>query len=385
VSDLPTISDVARAYLRLHLIDGIGPITMGKLLAHFGSADAVLAASPDQWRCVRGIGRSIAEGLRQSLQQDRAEQEIALAAQQKVRILCPLDDEYPPLLKHVPDGPVCLYVRGRLQPQDGVSLGVVGSRKPSYYGQEQARFFSEALARSGLTIISGLAYGVDACAHQGAISAGGRTVAVLGNGLSSIYPPGHAQLAEEIAESGAVVSELPMNTAPDAGNFPRRNRIIAGMSLGTLVIEGSLRSGAMITARLAGDYDREVFALPGRIDCPTSAGPNSLIREGAAKLVMNPGDILDGLGDVGRVLRGDSQPSEARTQGLLPFAAVTLTDSEQRILNALDTDPLPIEMIVDAAGLSASQTAAALTTLQLKRLIRQLPGNQFVATRQGRG
>lgn len=309
---------------------------------------------------------------------DDADREIALAAENDVRIICPEDDEYPPLLKHTPDGPICLYIKGRLQRQDGVALAIVGSRKPSYYGQEQARGFAEALAQAGLTIVSGLAYGVDAAAHQGAIAAGGRTVAVLGNGLCDTYPPEHRQLADRIQQAGAVVSELPMQTAPDAGNFPRRNRIIVGMSLGALIVEGSERSGAMITARYASEYNREVFALPGRIDCATSRGPNSLIREGAARLVTCVADILDELGEVGKALRGDPASPQAAGQTELPFPMPTLTPNEERILSVLDTDPLPIEMIVDSSGLSAAATAAALTTLQLKRLVKQLPGGRFI-------
>jgi DNA processing protein len=378
LSQTQTISDVGRVYLRLHLASGLGPIILRRLLDRFGCAEAILSASRDELREVNGIGRTIARAIREAASADGVEQEVERAAACGVRIMCPEDAEYPPLLKHAPDGPVCLYVRGRLAKQDSVSLAIVGSRKPTYYGQEQARQFAEGLARLGLTIVSGLAYGVDACAHQGALVGEGRTIAVLGNGLADVYPPAHKDLADRIAGSGAIVSELPMETAPDSGNFPRRNRLIAGMTLGTLVIEGGQRSGAMITARLASDYNREVFALPGRCDSPMSCGPNTLIREGMGRLVTTVGDVLDGLGEVGRILRPEAAAGPS-ADGKSPAQTVaTLTENERRTLEVLGLDPMPIEMIVDAADLSAPETAAALTTLQLKRLVKQLPGNVFV-------
>jgi DNA processing protein len=382
MSDSPTISEPARAYLRLHLADGVGPITLRKLIDHFGSAAAILDAPLGRLRQVERVGPTISENIRRAATSDAADREIALAAENGVRIICPEDAEYPPLLKHTPDGPVCLYVAGRLEPQDGVSLAIVGSRKPSYYGQEQARRFGEALARAGLTIVSGLAYGVDEAAHQGALAAGGgRTIAVLGNGLCDVYPPDHRKLADRIRQAGAVVSELPMQTTPEPGSFPRRNRIIVGMSLGALIVEGTERSGAMITARLANDYSREVFALPGRIDCATSHGPNSLIRQGAARLVTCVEDILEELGEVGRILRSDLPAGAASEELRLPFPSPPLTANETRLLAVMDGDPLPMEMLVDSAGLSVAETAAALTTLQLKRLVKQLPGGRFVAGR----
>jgi DNA processing protein len=378
MSEHQAISDVARGYLRLHLTNGVGPITLRRLIAHFGGAAAVLSASADALRRVDGIGRTISNNIREAASSDRAGREIDLAVEHGVRIICPEDEEYPPLLKHTPDGPVCLYVKGRLQPQDGVSLAVVGSRKPSYYGQEQARRFAEGLAAAGMTIVSGLAYGVDASAHQGALAGGGRTVAVLGNGLSDIYPSEHRDLAERICANGAVVSELPMETPPDAGNFPRRNRIITGMSLGVLIVEGTDRSGALITARLANEYNREVFALPGRIDCQTSHGPNALIRQGAARLVTCVADLFDDLGEVGRVLGGQAAANSASETPGQPAMLPDLKPNEQKVLGVLNTDPMPIEMIVDTAELSPAEVSSALTTLQLKRRVRQLPGNQFV-------
>ncbi len=378
MSEQPTISEPGRAYLRLHLADGVGPITMGRLLERFGDAASVLSASVGQLRGVERVGRTIAEAIRQAARSDKADREIELAAEHGVHLLCPEDHAYPRLLKHIPDGPVCLYVKGRLQERDAVSLAMVGSRKPTYYGMEQARWFAEDLARMGMTIVSGLAYGVDACAHQAALTGNGRTVAVLGNGLCDVYPPSHRELVERIAESGAVISELPMETIPDGSNFPRRNRIIAGMSLGALIVEGGERSGAMITARYANEYNREVFALPGRCDSFMSRGPNLLIREGMARLVTGVADILDELGEVGQALRCEPIPEPTAAGPASATTVPEVTDNERRTLDALGQDPIPMEMVVDAVDLPAPEVAAALTTLQLKRLVKQLPGSSFV-------
>lgn len=382
MSDQLVISESARTYLRLHLTDGIGPVTMRRLVEHLGSAEDVLSASVDALRRVHRVGRATADAIRQSAASDKSDREIDLAAEHGVRIICPDDQEYPPLLKHTPDGPICLYVKGQLVREDAVSLAIVGSRNPTYYGQEQARHFSDGLSRMGMTIVSGLAYGIDACAHQAALSADGRTVAVLGNGLCDIYPPPHHELADLIAETGAVISELPMETAPDGANFPRRNRIIAGMSIGVLVVEGGPRSGAMITARYANEYNREVMAVPGRIDARMSVGPNTLIRTGAARLVMTVADVLDELGDVGRFLKEEGDKIDP-PEPAPPVIAPPLTDSERQTLDAIGDEPVPMESVVDAANLPASEVAAALTTLQLKRQVKQLQGGMFVSIARG--
>ncbi len=373
------LSDVARDYLTLHLTDGVGPVTLRRLLEHFGSARAVLEATGDDLRHVRGLRQAIPDAIREAGQSDRVDTEIAQAREHGARILCPEDADYPPLLKHTADGPICLFVKGTLEAEDAVGVAIVGSRKPTHLGQKYARQFAQALAEVGMTVVSGMAYGIDAGAHEGALEVGGRTIAVLGNGLSTVYPPAHEELSERIVAGGAVVSELPMATAPDASNFPRRNRIIAGMTLGTLVVEGRERSGAMITARYANDYNREVFAVPGSPDAPLSRGPNTLIREGIARLVLSTADILDELGEVGRQLaeRQGGHVEGPSEQGHLTFTP-DLTDVERKVLSTLGLDPVPMEMIVDATGLTASAAASALTTLQLKRVVKQLPGGLFV-------
>lgn len=380
MDETTVISDVARDYLTLHLTENVGPVTLRRLLEHFGSARAVLEASMDELRQVRGLRRTIPDAIREAVRSDRVDREIDEAHEHGVHILCPEDAAYPPLLKHTPDGPICLYVKGTLEPEDAVGLGIVGSRKPTHLGEKYARQFAQALAEVGMTIDSGMAYGVDACAHEATLEVGKRTIAVLGNGLSTIYPPAHTELAERIAAGGAVVSELPMATVPEASNFPRRNRIIAGMTLGTLVVEGGVRSGAMITARCANDYNREVFAIPGSPDALLSRGPNTLIRESIARLVMSTADVLDELGEVGRHLAeqgAEREPTGPAEQKHFTFTP-DLSDVERQVLSTLGLDPVPMEMIVDATGLSAAATASTLTMLQLKRVVKQLPGGLFV-------
>ncbi len=374
------ISPAAVEHLRWSLVPGIGPILFGRLIEAFGSAQAALGASATELERVEKIGRATATEIARERDRVDPAPEIDLAARHGVRILCRDDEEFPAGLKHIPDPPICLYVLGRLEPADAVALGIVGSRRCTHYGHEQAHRFGYQLAQRGLTIVSGLARGVDSQSHRGALAAGGRTLAVLGNGLTHIYPPEHADLAQQISRSGAVVSELPMTASPDKGNFLPRNRLIAGLSLGILVIEAARRSGSLTTARLAIEYDREVFALPGRVDSEFSSGTNGLIRDSHAKLVSGPDDVLEGLGRVGEALRepgANSSPGQ-ETPAPRPVAMPRLSQDEQRIYETLDSQQQPIEAIAEAAGLSIAKVASVLISLQLKGLVRQLPGNLFV-------
>ncbi|MEE9296898.1 MAG: DNA-processing protein DprA, partial [Phycisphaerae bacterium] len=256
-------SPAALKYLRLQCAHDVGPVCTRKLVEHFGSVDKVLTASIKALEEVEGVGRYRAQAIQTARHTDAVQQAVALAAERGARIICREDEEYPKLLTHTPDPPVCLYVRGRLEPDDGLAIAIVGSRRNTHYGIEQSERFGALLARAGFTVVSGMARGADGAAHRGALSVGGRTVAVLGCGLGHVYPAEHAELAEDIVKSGALVSELPMDVPPEAKNFPPRNRIIVGMSLGVLVTECGKRSGAQISARLASEYNREVFALPG--------------------------------------------------------------------------------------------------------------------------
>ncbi len=363
-------SDLARDYLRLHLADQVGPVTLRSLLERFGSPRGVLEASVADLSRVEGVGRARADAIFAARTSTRADEELQLAAEHGARLICLADAEYPQALRHIDDPPTCLFVRGQLLETDAVALAVVGSRRCSHYGSEQARRFGWLLGSAGFTVVSGLARGIDAQSHRGAIEGNGRTIAVLGNGLASVYPPEHAGLAAEICQRGAVVSELPMLTGPDPGNFPRRNRIIVGLSLGVLVVEAANNSGALISARLAGEYNREVFAIPGRIDSPQSSGTNGLIREGGAKLVSDLQDILDELHGVGRVMQPADEVKSA--------AAPALSTAEQRILAAMDSEPIELGKLADQIGLGAGELLASLTMLSVKGLIRRLPGDRYV-------
>ncbi len=339
---------------------------------------------------IEGIGRQVAEAVfRSRAQTDLVEREIERAGQCGLRILSLEDAAYPKPLLNIPDPPTCLYVRGNLEPADSVAVAIVGTRRCSHYGREQAVRFAELLARAGFTIVSGLARGIDSLAHRGALRGGGRTIAVLGNGLSSVYPPEHEALAAEVAQSGAVVSELPVDTGPEAKNFPGRNRIITGLSLGVIIIEAGKRSGALISARLASEYNREVFALPGNVDRPeVTAGTNGLIRDGSAKLVTCLEDVLDELADVGEIMRperaapGASSPTQL-SQGDSPETRVPnglerLSDDQRAVFDAVVRESGNLDAIVETTRLDASCVMSALTTLELTGLIKRLPGNRFV-------
>lgn len=363
--------------LRLHLAEGVGPVTFANLVERFGSVDAALGATESALRSVPGIGEITAAKIVASRDTADVAGELDEIDRLGVTVLTWRDAGYPHALRHVLDGSPVLYVQGELKEADAVSLAVVGSRRCSRYGHEQAERFAHLLARAGLTVVSGLARGIDAAAHAGALAGGGRTIAVLGCGLSHTYPPEHAALRAQIVPHGAVVSELPMRTVPEAGNFPSRNRIIAALTLGTLVVEAAARSGALITARLAGEYNREVFALPGRVDSPFSQGPHNLIRDGA-KLVQCLDDILDELGEVGATLRPAGPDPLADDVPLVKLSA-----TEDRLMAVMDGDPRGVEELAVRAKLALPEVMALLTQLQLKSQVSQLPGQLFI--RRGRG
>lgn len=381
-------SPVAVQYLRCHLSDGVGPVLLARVIKHFGALDAALGASVAELMRVEGIGERRAAALFATRDNDGVDRELERAAAVGARIICWEDPDYPPQLRHCDDPPVCLYVRGTLEPEDAVAIAIVGSRKCSRYGCEQARRFASLLAGAGFTIVSGLARGIDGYAHDGALIARGRTVGVLGCGIDTIYPTEHSELAERVMASGAIITEDPLGSPPSSDSFPRRNRIIAGMCLGVIVVEAAKKSGALITARLASEYNREVFAVPGRVDTPTAQGPNDLIRRGAAKLVSSIEDVLDELGDVGRTMGGstgadgdlfDRGHSPDRDRQTVPAAA--LNEIERAVLDALDNDELRPDQLAESTGQNIGSVTAAVTTLQIKGLVMSLPGNRIVRRR----
>ena len=381
-----TISEVAAKYLRFQLAENVGPIILARLIERFSTIDNLLSAPQAELAAVDGVGTARVRAILRARDGSEVADEIERARQHGVSIICREDAAYPPLLRHIPDPPICLYLRGRLEPADAVAVAVVGARRCSHYGSEQARRFAAGLAGLGFTIVSGLARGIDSCAHRAALAAGGRTLAVLGNGLATVYPPEHRALADQVAADGAVVSEFPMLAEPDASHFPRRNRIIIGLSLGVLVVEAGPKSGALISARLGTEYNREVFAVPGRVDATNSAGTNAMIRGGQAKLVANIEDVLDELGDVGRFM-AEADPGAGQADGSQSAAPAgpvpRLSGDERRILDAVSEAETDLESLCDRAGLDVAKVAATLTCLQVKGLVRRLPGNRYARRRPG--
>lgn len=376
------ISDAARPYLRFHLTCDVGPVRLRKLISHFGAIDAAATASMSELERVQGIGPKVARAIFESRTDDLVEVEIARASAAGVSIVSLGDATYPEPLRQIPDPPICLYIRGSLEPCDTVAIAVVGTRRCSLYGREQAIRFGEMLGQAGFTVVSGLARGVDGHAHRGALQVGGRTIAVLGNGLGSIYPPEHDSVAREIENAGALVSEFPIDVGPDPKNFPRRNRIIMGLSLGVIVIEAGKGSGALITARLASEYNREVFAVPGRVDRPGwTAGVNALIRDGEAKLVTSLADVLDEFADLGQIMGRNSEGASAPAQGdsaSRKLETGNLSEHERAVYEAIEGGAENIDAITAEARLVTARVMPALTALQLKGLISQRPGGVFV-------
>jgi DNA processing protein len=359
------------AALRLSLVDGVGPRTRQTLLDRFASAEAVFQAPHGELLEVDGVGPKIAAAIVAAAHSQQAEQELARCRELGVDLLSRDDPAYPPALARICDPPGILFCRGKLEPRDELAVAIVGSRRCTVYGRQQAERLAGALARAGITVVSGLARGIDAAAHRGALEAGGRTIAVLGTGLAKIYPPEHAELAEAVARQGAVITEVSLETAALPGLFPQRNRIIAGLSWGVVVVEASRNSGALHTVRHALEQGRDVFAVPGRIDSLASEGCHDIIRDGAV-LVRHVDDILQGLGPLAApVMAGGVDGSVHTARELL------LDDQERRLLNLVTVDPIHVDLILREAGIEPSRALATLTVLEMRRLVRRLPGSQY--------
>lgn len=367
----PDASDPLVANLRLSLVPGVGPLTRQALLERFGSAEAVLAAAPSQLREVAGVGTTLARKILAAHEEIDAEQELRLCREAGVTIVADTDAAYPRLLREVHSPPAFLFVHGELKPEDALAVAIVGTRHASSYGRQQAERLAAGLARAGLTIVSGLARGIDAVAHRAAIQAGGRTLAVLGSGVLNIYPPEHKGLAEEIRGHGALLSENPPLCEPVAGAFPQRNRLISGLSLGVIVIEAAERSGALITARHAMEQGREVFAVPGRVDSRTSRGCHRLIRDGA-KLVECVEDVLEEFGPL-----VEAAPRPDGTVMHHP-AELKLNELELQVLNAIPSDPINIDRVVESCGLPVQRVLATISVLEMRSLIRRVSGSSVM-------
>jgi DNA processing protein len=356
------------ACIALNMVPKMGPVRLRKLLEVFETPQRILATKSGELRQVDGIGDEVAGTI------SRWEEHVDLAAELKrveefgAHVLTQQSPEYPKLLREIHNPPIVLYVWGKLDHRDEHAIGVVGSRQATHYGTEAAKKLSYQLAYAGMTVVSGLARGIDTAAHQGALAAKGRTVAVIGSGLNKLYPAENQPLAEKIAETCAVISEFPMDMKASTQTFPMRNRIVSGMSFSLLVVEAGLSSGALITSSQAIDQGRSVYAVPGPIDRPSSMGTNRLIQQGA-KLVMGAGDILDDM----QVLFPENPklaPSKPR--------ADSLNDDEKKIYDAIDDSETPIDAIITKSGLPTGKVCSTLLALEMKRLVKQLPGQHFV-------
>ena len=381
-------NDELRQALRLQLVPGIGPRLTQVLLERFGSHGAVFAASKAELSGVDGIGPKLVASIHDRGVLDDVEDELRRCDEHDVDILPIASEAYPTSLKQIPDPPQLMYVKGTLEPGE-TCVAIVGSRNCTHYGLAQAEKFAYGLAQAGVTVVSGLARGIDAAAHRGALKAGGRTLAVCAPGLGTIYPPEHATLAEQVTGSGALLSESPIMRAPNRGLFPQRNRVISGLSLGVLIVEASRTSGSLHTAKHAIEQNREVFAIPGRIDVKESEGCLDLIRDGAA-LVRNVDDVLDVVQHLAaRRGRGEEPIAQPRTRSLFekkaePVAPVTakvlpkMSEAEQTLFALLDSTPLHIDELISRSRLDSGQALASLTMLEMKRAVKRLPGNQLI-------
>ena len=360
------------ASIALNMVPNLGPMKLRKLLEVFEEPQRVLLARSGELRQVDGIGPDLADAIA------HWEKHVDLAAELEriqsfgASVLTKASPDYPRDLREIHNPPIVLYVWGTVTERDHRAVSIVGSRKTSHYGLECAKKLSYQLAYAGLTVVSGLARGIDTAAHQGALAAQGRTIGVIGSGLMDLYPPENAGLAEKMTASGAVVSEFPMTFPPSPQTFPYRNRIVAGWGSGLLVVEAGLKSGALITATQAVEHGRLVYAVPGPIDRPTSAGSNRLIQQGA-KLVTSAGDILDDMNTL------FPEPTKLQRSAAAPTA---LSADETTVLECLTTSEVNLDFLAGKTGLPIAKVSSTLLALELKRLAKQLPGQQFVRASQ---
>ncbi|GIV59836.1 DNA-processing protein DprA [Rhodocaloribacter litoris] len=356
------------ALVALSMAPGVGPGRIRSLVARFGSAAAALQAPARVLATVPGIGPQTAAAVAAFDGHAAVTEQFERAERVDATLVTAWDPAFPPLLREIYDPPAFLWVRGTLAEADAKAIAIVGTRRATAYGKQVAYDFAAGLARHGFTVVSGLAYGIDAAAHRGALEAGGRTLAVLGSGVDRIYPARHARLAQAIIEQGALLSEYALGAAPDAPNFPRRNRLISGLTRGTLVVEAFETGGALITARLALEQNREVFAVPSPVHSRAGVGSNRLIQQGYARLVLSVEDML---AELGLIL--DEPPDEPA-----PVPPPALDPLERRLYDALDdTTPVHIDTLCTRTGLDPSTALVYLLNLEFKGLVRQMAGKQF--------
>jgi DNA processing protein len=366
---------VLESWLRLRAIDGVGDLTVLRLVRAWHSPEAVLRASRDEL-IQGGCSAQLADAIRRGPDSSACrglERELNAIERGRIEVRSALDPTYPARLKMIADPPPLLYITGALTEQDELAVAIVGVRRATAAGRAITEELSRDLARAGMTVVSGLARGVDAAAHRGALAAQGRTIAVLGCGIDQTYPREHEQLRRQIEERGAILSEVPMGAPPHSHHFPRRNRIISGLSLGVIVTEAAISSGSLITARLAAEQGREVFAVPGFVKEDTSRGTNALLKEGAA-LIERAQDVIDAvMAQLEPALRLRLQPSREQNE-----RADQLGKEEQLVYDALSYDPLTVDDVIAITGLSVSTVMASLLSLELRQRVRPLPGQRYL-------
>jgi DNA processing protein len=351
--------------IALSMLQDIGPVGAKKLLSVLGTSEKIFTSEFEALLAVEGIGINRARNIKEFSSWKDVEKQIKVLEKSEIKAVSFDDSLYPEMLREIEDAPIVVYIKGDIQPQDRYAVAIVGSRKPTHYGVSVTEKISEELASMGFTIVSGMARGIDALSHTGALRAGGRTIAVLGSGLDVPYPPENKMLMDKIAGSGCVMSEFPLGTLPEKENFPRRNRLISGLSLGVLVIEATSDSGSLITARYALEQSREVFAVPGNITAPNSEGTNELIRSGAI-LTRKAEDIVE---ELAPVLKGFIKSKDK--------IRIELTDEEEKICNLLSGEPKQIDIISRESGLPASKVLGILLGLELKGAVKQTTGKRF--------
>jgi DNA processing protein len=378
------IANDRKYWIALKSIDGVGSLGFKNLVDAFGHPKKVFNASLQSLTAVPRIGPKTAGNVKDFNGWQKAEEELELLKKYYARLITYQDSLYPRCLLNIYDFPPFLYAKGHLK-EDDVNIAVVGSRTASTYGKFSTERLCRELAIKGITVVSGLAKGIDSAAHKGALAGKGRTIAVLGCGLDTIYPPENRELYEEIVAKGAVITEYAFGTPPSGSNFPARNRIISGISLGVVVVEANEKSGSLITAKLALEQGREVFAVPGSIDSAGSRGTHRLIKQGA-KLIENVYDILEEIlpqlemssqdAPLEKSILKQDEAEEKRPQR--KAAAHELTDAEQSILKSISSKALDIDSIITATGLKPNEALNILLTLELRGIIKQLPGKKFI-------